>query len=133
VNFSSAIAVVFVLQAGLCPALCFARSAEPTFSHMTSSQMEDASAPEEAPCHGASDAPPLDQARECCESGCSHFESVALAASADRVVLDAPAAAFSTALVGLLPRANTALARRYALASEPPPRNLLLVKNSFLI
>ena len=127
-NWISAIAIVFVLHVGLCPALCLAGSAEPTSAHL-----EDAGAPEEAPCHGTSDAPPPDQARECCESDCSHFESVALAASADRIVLDAPAAAFSTALVGLLPRANTALARRYALASEPPPRNLLLVKNSFLI
>jgi hypothetical protein len=128
VNFGSAIVAVFVLQAGLCPALCFARSAEPTSSHL-----EDASAPEKAPCHAASDAPPRDQTRECCDTDCSHFDSVALVAFADRVVLDAPAAAFSTALVGLLPRASAALFRRYELAPEPPPRNLLLVKNSFLI
>jgi len=128
VKLSSAIAVVFVLQAGLCPALCFARSAEPA-----SSQVEGASAPEKAPCHATSDAPPRDQTRECCESDCSHLGSVALAALADRVVLDAPAAAFSTALVALPPRANASFSRRTELASEPPPRNLLLAKNSFLI
>jgi hypothetical protein len=127
-NFIAAIAVVFVLHAGLCPALCLARDAEPTSSHL-----EDASTPEEAPCHGTSDAPPRDQTRECCGTDCSHFGSVALLASADRVVLDAPAAALSTAPVALLPRANAALFGRTELASEPPPRNLLLVKNSFLI
>jgi hypothetical protein len=128
VKLSSAIAVVFVLQAGLCPALCFARSAEPT-----SSQVETGSAPEKAPCHATSDAPPSDQTRECCESDCSHLGSVVLVAFADRVVLDAPAAAFPTALVELPPRANVSLSRRTELASEPPPRSLLLVKNSFLI
>ena len=128
VNFISAIAVVFVLHAGFCPALCLARSAEPTSSHL-----EDASAPKEAPCHATSEAPSRDQTRECCDTDCSHFDSVALVAFTDRVVLDAPAAAFSSALVALLPRANAVLLKRYELASEPPPRNLLLVKNSFLI
>ena len=128
VNFISAIAIVFVLHAGLCPALCFARSTEPAPSHL-----EDASAPEEAPCHATSDAPPRDQNREGCDMDCSHFDSVALASFATRVVLDAPAAAFSTTLVGLLPRANATSFEPYELASEPPPRNLLLVKNSFQI
>ena len=127
-NFISAIAVVFVLHAGFCPALCLAGNAEPTSSHL-----EDASAPEEAPCHATGEAPSSDQTRECCDTDCSHFDSVALVAFADRVVLDTPAAAFSSGLLGLLPRVNAALVRRYELASEPPPRNLLLVKNSFLI
>jgi hypothetical protein len=127
-NFISAIAVVFVLQTGFCPALCLAGSAEPSSSHL-----KDASAPEEAPCHDTGEAPSSDQTRECCDTDCSHFDSVALVASADRVILDAPAAAFASEPVELLPRANAALVRRCELASEPPPRNLLLVKNSFLI
>ncbi len=129
VHFSSAIAVVLVLHAGLCPALCFARSAEPTPSHL-----EDASAPEEAPCHATSDAPSHgDETREGCDMDCSRFESVALASFATRVGLDAPTAAFSTTLLELLPRANVTSFKPYELALEPPPRNLLLVKNSFLI
>ena len=43
-NWISAIAIVFVLHVGLCPALCLAGSAEPTSAHL-----EDAGAPEEAP------------------------------------------------------------------------------------
>ena len=127
-HFISVIAVVFVLHAGLCPALCFARSAELAPSHL-----EDANAPEEAPCHATGDAPSRDQSREGCDADCSRFESVALASFATRVVLDAPMATFSTTLVGLLPRANAASFKPYELALEPPPRNLLLVKNSFQI
>lgn len=129
VNFISAIAVVFVLHAGLCPALCFARSTEPTPSHL-----EGAGALEKAPCHATSNTPSRgDETREDCDMNCSRFESVALAAFAPRVGLDAPTAAFSTVLLRLLPRTDVTSFKPYELALLPPPRNLLLVKNSFLI
>jgi len=128
VNFISAITVVFVLQVGLCPALCFARSAQPA-----SSQLEHASAPEKAPCHETSDAPASGDTPEGCDRDCSRFDSVALASSDVRTVLDAPAVAFVVTLSTLLPLANAVPVGEFELAPAPPPRNLLLVKNSFLI
>jgi hypothetical protein len=58
---------------------------------------------------------------------------VALASSDIRTVLDAPAAAFAVTYSGLLPPANAVPVSEFELAPAPPPRNLLLVKNSFLI
>ena len=127
-NLILAITVAFVLQAGLCPALCFARSAEPI-----SSQLENAGAPDKAPCHDTSNAPSRGETQEDCDRDCSRFDSVAYAPSGTRTVLDAPAAALSVAFFSLIPPANAAPASEFGLASAPPPRNLLLVKNSFLI
>ena len=127
-NLILAITVAFVLQAGLCPALCFGRTAEPV-----SSQLENASAPEKAPCHDTSKAPSRGETQEDCDTDCSRFDSVALAPSGTRVVLDAPAAALSVAFFILIPPANAAPVSEFGLAPAPPPRNLLLVKNSFLI
>ena len=128
VNFVSAIAVVLVLYAGFCPALCAARSADPTFAHL-----EEASTPEAAHCHAASDAPSRGETQEDCDTDCSRFDSVAVSSFATRVGPDAPAAAFSTVPTDMLPRVNAAPFAPRGWASEPPPRNLLLVKNSFQI
>jgi hypothetical protein len=122
------ITAAFVLQAGLCPALCFARSAEPA-----STQLADASVPEKAPCHDTGNTPSRGETREDCDSGCSRFDSVALAPSGTGTVLDAPAAAFAVTFLSLLPPANKAPVSRVELAPAPPLRNLLLVKNSFQI
>jgi hypothetical protein len=46
---------------------------------------------------------------------------------------DVPPATFASGFFGLLPQAEVAAVSRFEPASEPPPRNLLLVKNSFLI
>jgi hypothetical protein len=127
-NLIAAITAALVLQAGLCPSLCFARSAGPV-----ASQQENASVPEKAPCHETSNAPTSGEAPEGCEGDCSRFESVALATSDTRVVLDAPAAAFAVMLFSLLSPAQTIPVSEFKLAPAPPPRNLLLVKNSFLI
>jgi hypothetical protein len=127
-NLISAITAVFILQAGLCPALCFARSDEPA-----SSQLENASAPEKAPCHDTSNAPSRGDAREDCDGECSRFDSVALAPSGTRTVLDAPAAALTVTFFSLLPPANAVRVSEFELPPAPPPRDLLLVKNSFLI
>jgi hypothetical protein len=127
-NLIAAITAAVVLQVGLCPALCFARSAEPASSHH-----EDAGAPEKAPCHETSNAPPSGETPEDCDRDCSRFDSAALAISGTRAVLDAPAAAFVVTLFSLLPQANAVPVSEFELAPAPPPRNLLLVKNSFLI
>jgi hypothetical protein len=127
-NLILAITVAFVLQAGLCPALCIARSIEPA-----SSQLEDAGAPEKTPCHDTSNAPSRGETREDCDRDCSRFDSVALAPSGTRADLDAPAAAFTVAFLSLLPLAEAVPVGQFELAPAPPPRNLLLVKNSFLI
>jgi hypothetical protein len=127
-NLISAIAAVVVLQAGLCPALCFARSAE-----SAPSQLENASAPEKAPCHDTSNAPSSGETREDCDTDCSLFDSVALASSDIRTALEAPVAGFAVTLFSLTPLANAIPVSGFELALAPPPRNLLLVKNSFLI
>ena len=123
----AAITAALVLQAGLCPSLCFAQSAGPV-----ASQQENASAPEKAPCHETSNAPTSGETPEGCEGDCSRFESLALATSDTRVVLDAPAAAFAVKLFNQLPPATAVPVGEFELV-RPPPRNLLLVKNSFLI
>jgi hypothetical protein len=128
VNLIAAITAAVVLQVGLCPALCFARSAEPASSHHG-----DAGAPEKAPCHDTSNAPSSGETPEDCDRDCSRFDSVALATSGTRAVLDAPAAAFVVTLFSLLPPANAVPVGEFELIPAPPPRNLLLVKNSFLI
>ena len=127
-NLILAITVAFVLQAGLCPALCFARSAEPV-----SAQLENAGAPDKAPCHDKSDAPSRGETQENCDTDCSRFDSVAFAPPGTRTVLDAPAAALAVTFFSLIPPANAAPVSEFELALAPPPRNLLLVKNSFLI
>lgn len=127
-NLILAITVAFVLQAGLCPVLCFARSVEPA-----SSQLEHASAPENAPCHDTSNAPSRGETREDCDRDCSRFDGVALAPSGTHAGLDAPAAAFAVMSFRLLPPANAIPVGEFESAPTPPPRNLLLVKNSFLI
>jgi hypothetical protein len=124
----AAITAAVVLQVGLCPALCFARSAEPA-----SSQLEHAGAPEKAPCHETANTPPSGETSEDCDRDCSRFDSVALASSDIRTVLESPAAALVITLFSLLPPANAAPVGEFELAPAPPPRNLLLVKNSFLI
>jgi hypothetical protein len=58
---------------------------------------------------------------------------VALATSGTRAALDAPAPVFAVTFLSLLPPANAVRVGEFELAPEPPPRNLLLVKNSFLI
>jgi hypothetical protein len=123
-----AITVAFVLQAGLCPALCFARSAE-----LVSAQLENAGAPEKAPCHDTSKAPSRGETQEDCDTDCGRFNSAALAPSGTRTVLDAPPAAFAITFFSLISPASAAPVSDFELASAPPPRNLLLVKNSFLI
>lgn len=127
-NLILAISAAFVLQAGLCPALCSARSAEPT-----SSQLESPSPPEQAPCHGTSEAPSRGDSREDCAGDCSHFDSAALAVPGTCTVVDLPAAAFASRSSTPLPPANAVPAGDFELAPAPRPRNLLLVKNSFLI
>ena len=127
-NLILAITVAFVLQAGLCPALCFARSAEPV-----SAQLEDVGAPERAPCHDKSNAPSRGETREDCDRDCSRVDSVAFALSGTGTVLDASAASLAVTFFSLIPPANAAPVSEFGLASAPPPRNLLLVKNSFLI
>lgn len=127
-NLILAITIVFVLQAGLCPVLCFARRGEAASSHL-----ENASAPEKAPCHDTGNAPSSGETREDCDSDCSRFDSAAVALSEARTVLDAPAAAFAVAFSSPLPPANAVPVGGFESAPEPPPRNLLLVKNSFQI
>ena len=127
-NLILAITVAFVLQAGLCPALCFARSAAPV-----SSQLESAGAPEKSPCHDTGNAPSRGETQEDCDTDCSRFDSLAFAPSGTRTVLDAPAAALAVTIFSLIPPANAAPVGEFELAPAPPPRNLLLVKNSFLI
>jgi hypothetical protein len=127
-NLIAAITAALVLQAGLCPALCFARSAE-----LAPSQLKHASTPEKAPCHDTSNAPPSGETPEDCDGDCSRYDGVALATSGIRAVLDAPAAAFAVTFLSLLPPANAVPVGEFELAPAPPPRNLLLVKNSFLI
>ncbi len=127
-NLILAITVAFVLQAGLCPALCFARGTEPA-----SSQLENASAPVNMPCHDKNNAPSSGETREDCDRDCSRVDSVAFALSGTRTLLDAPAAALAVTFFDLVPPANAAPVGEFELALAPPPRNLLLVKNSFLI
>ena len=127
-NLILAITVAFVLQAGLCPALCFARGAEPA-----SVQPENAGAPENMPCHDKSNAPSRGETREDCDRDCSRVDSVVFALSGTRTVLDAPAASLTVTIFSLIPLANAAPVGEFELAPAPPPRNLLLVKNSFLI
>ena len=124
-NLILAIMVVFVLQAGLCPALCFARS--------TASQLENANEPEKSPCHDTSEPSSRGETHEDCDMDCSRFDSVALVASGTRAVLDAPAAVLAVTLSSLISTANMAPVSEFELAPVPPPRNILLVKNSFLI
>ena len=127
-NLILAITVAFVLQAGLCPALCFARGTEPA-----SAQLEDASAPANMPCHDKSNPPSRGETRENCDRECSLVESVAFALPGTRTVPDAPAADLAVAFFSSIPPANAAPVGEFELAPAPPPRNLLLVKNSFLI
>ncbi len=128
VNFISAIAIVSVLYAGFCPALCAARSADPTFAHLNG-----ASVPEEAPCHPSNNAPSRGDTDEDCDTDCTRFDAAAISSFATRVGSDISAAAFSAAPAGLLSRANAAPFAPRERVSGPPPRNLLLVKNSFQI
>jgi len=151
-NLLSVIAVALVLQVGLCPALCFARGAGSASAHG-----EDARAPEKAPCHATRNAPShatsnapshvasnapshvmnnipsRGETPDGCGMDCSRFGSTALASLATRVGPDALSAALPISFFGLLPRAHVATLNPCGLASEPPPRDLLLVKNSFLI
>lgn len=123
----AAVAAVFVLQAVLCPALCLAASAD----HASSAQ-EHASAPEQPPCHQTSSEPAGGEAQKGCDGDCSRFERAVLSDSAGRTVLDLPAVTFAVAEI--TPLAPVGAIR--AGGSEPvppPPRNLLLVKNSFLL
>jgi hypothetical protein len=64
---------------------------------------------------------------------CNRLGSTALASLATRVGPDAPVAVVSAVFLGLPIRAAVAVVQLRETASEPPPRNLLLVKNSFLI
>jgi hypothetical protein len=128
VNFISAIAIVSVLYAGFCPALCAARSADPTVAHLNA-----ASAPEEVPCHPSNNAPSRGDTDEDCDTDCSRFDVAAISSFTTRVGPEISATAFSAAPTGLLLGANAAPFAPRERVSGPPPRNLLLVKNSFQI
>ncbi len=123
----AAVAAAFVLQAVLCPALCFAGS-----PGADAHSQEHAGAPEKAPCHETSDTPSSDGPREGCDGDCSRFERAVLTDSGARLALDSPAAAF--AAVRLAPLAPiVAISVVGVEPLPPPPRSLLLVKNSLLI
>lgn len=85
------------------------------------------------PCHDKNNAPSRGETREDCDRDCSRVDSVAFALSGTRTLLDAPAAALAVTFFDLVPPANAAPVGEFELALAPPPRNLLLVKNSFLI
>jgi len=89
--------------------------------------------PEKVPCHGANEAPSQGDSQRDCDRDCSHSDSAALAASGTYTVADSLAAALAVTFFTTLPPANPVLVGAFELAPTPPPRNLLLVKNSFLI
>ncbi len=123
----AAVAAAFVLQVVLCPALCLGAS-----SDQTSSAQEHASAPEQPPCHQTSSEPAGGDAEKGCDGDCSRFERAVLSDSAGRTIPDLPAVTFAVAEIARFAPVGTIRAS----ASEPvppPPRNLLLVKNSFLL
>jgi len=122
-----AIAAVFALQASLCSALCSARSVEPA-----PSQLDDASAPENAHCHHASNAPSRDETRPDGNADCCLFDRPVLAPPSVPTVFDAPETVLVVAFFRL-PPVHPARVDDLELALAPPPRDLLLVKNSFLI
>jgi len=123
-----AISVAVVLEAGLCPALCVARSAE-----TASPQLEYAGMPDKVPCHGTREAPSRGESRDDCDRDCSRFDSVALVAPGTCTVVDSLAAVHAVTFFTPLPPVNAIPAGEFGPAPVPPPRNLLLVKNSFLI
>lgn len=123
----AAVAAAFVLQAVLCPALCLATSADPA-----SSPQQHASAPEQPPCHQTSSEPAGGDARGGCDGDCSHLERAVLSDSAGRTVLDLPAVTFAVAEIALFAPIG-AISAGGSEPAPPPPRNLLLVKNSFLL
>ena len=123
----AAVAAAFLLQAVLCPAICIAASAD----HASSPQ-EHASAPQQPPCHETGSEPAGGDARGGCDGDCSQLERAVLSDSAGRTDLDLPAVTFAVAEIGLLAPVG-AICAGGSEPAPPPPRNLPLVKNSFLL
>ena len=125
-RFITATAALLILLGSVCPAVCFAASEDSATQPQTSST----SAP---PCHGSSDQP----ARSSRDSdgqnvSCEHCEEPAISVTA---VLEIKSPESAIAPVEIQP-AQPSL-RRIACVNaqshDPPTRNLLLVKNSFLL
>jgi len=138
------LAVALIFQAGFCPAICLARSAD-----SIAEPLQDAHASRQPSCHMGSHAPahaanpassdwvaqiPSREATpDSCGMDCSRVRGVAAASQATSVDSTAPPAIVSSLDSGWLSRSQLGSTGPRGSTSEPPPRNLLLVKNSFLI
>jgi len=155
-NRLALLAVALIFQTGFCPALCLARSAAPA-----AVPLQDAPAPQQASCHmarqvpadaahrassakgvssanGASSGlvaqiPSRSATPDSCGMDCSQLRGFAAASAATSVDPVASPAAVSNLDSGWLHRSQLASLIPRGSPSEPPPRDLLLVKSSFLI
>ncbi len=128
-HFVLATAILFFVQGGLCSSACFAAGdAGPNESHASSNTPTAT-----PPCHGtptrsAGDDPDSRAPK----AQCSHCEEPAISASA-LVQIDAPEPAITPRRIPLAIRSYIAPAYAIRTAPDPPPQDLLLTKNSFLI
>jgi len=149
-NRLALLAVALIFQTGFCPALCLARSADPA-----AVPLQEAPAPQQASCHmgrhvpadaahrasfanGVSSElvaqlPSRSATPDSCGMDCSQLRGFAAASAATSVDPVASPAAVSNLDSGWLHRSQLASLIPRGSPSEPPPRDLLLVKSSFLI
>ena len=118
---------LLVLLGLFCPALCFA-DATASSSHAAESAHASPS------CHEAEPPAPVDDgsAPRNEHSDCSHCESAATIASVDGS-LDLPDLGIAKPWLGSAGCPRTVVGPINARSHDPPPRDLLLVKSSFLL
>lgn len=128
-RFITALAALFILQGTICPAVCFdAPAQQPTDTHVAENQPTTP-----PPCHKSSSSPVNGSSEPGNEQAeCSHCEAPVLVASAN-LEFESTEVAIAIARVHLAPQFSHAAVYANAPSHDPPPEDLVLLKNSFLL
>jgi len=128
-RFITALAALFILQGTICPAVCFDAPAQ----QPSDTQVAENHPTTPPPCHKSSSTPangssePGDEQAEC-----SHCEAPVLVASAT-FEFESTDVAIAPTRIEFAPQLSYAAVYANAPSHDPPPEDLVLLKNSFLL
>ena len=123
------LAALLILLGSICPAVCIAASEDRAPERYAASASSTAT----SPCHGSSTPPennPPGSGDP--QDDCIHCEEPAISATTVQGI-ESPEPAITSTRIQRVSRALHEVADATTTSHDPPPRNLLLVKNSFLL
>ena len=128
-RFIAALAALFILQGSICPAVCF----DAPVQDSSDTQVAANHAAKTPPCHKSTDSPTQGSSEPANEQAeCSHCEAPVLVASAAFDV-ESTEVAITPARIQFSAGSSYTAVLANAPSHDPPPRDLVLLKNSFLL